>query len=905
MRDYQERTKSCHYYAAGRCLKGDLCTFAHDVSSRPEAQQPWRRASAGQPSVGQSSDGLSSGSPQAWRRSGTIYPETGRVDSQKQNPTWGWKSGGNNKDWKINDIDTPKWRRPSAGYQNDNTTSVDGESRSSDGPSGVWKRSGTSFRDTEIEKPNKKWGWNSGRSATQGWNRGGGNDANSAEGVPPWRRASSGNILRDAEKTETRGRWVRANSPEGYATNDYILPDTDSSDDDDTLSAGGTRLKSQRVGKQIARAGPSNAMPDPTSRERPTTKGPGWSEFSTWRQRLQLNGGAKLNRSQLRPLWEEAIEILKGNDTTLQQKLVEQLLQKGNLGRERIEQHINNDFPGLHYMKDYLHDSFAFIMFATLHELLNSLVMDQHVGTLYVIIFGTDGKQCSEFFERVTNQLAEELDPDSRSSKIWSNELNGKIVTFGRALAAISECLRQVLRRNTRARFQSELEKIVQSLCTIAASVDQQHDEFYPQTRAALREAVGIFRQANAIVDAPEVLPNAEPKVTSTYNIPIDFPGYFSTAGPRHDNDHVRIEDIKILPTLSEILSQRNDFLPRKDPSAPHFFPNGTERLVDTHFRLLRYDYVAQLRDIVSGILRIFGLPEPERKRAFLTASRDNPGCYLYHNTVVECPIFDQRMGLRFRLGFSYPKEIYRMSGEKRQQWWEERKRLERGTLLCLIASSMAAQHICFLMVADKETAPDKKTGLSSGERANILVQPASPELEEDLKFLLAQTQVQPENLVLLEFPKIIPETFVPILANLKELSISGFLPLSQYIAPDGFDAFVTDSPGSVVTEILPPAYARSSGFMFDLSPILNNKTGHYSLSPRADPDDPEILKTLERLSPLDRGQCKALVTGLTQELSLIQGPPGCGKSWLGVRIVQVLLHANYGAAELGPILCV
>ncbi|KAF8540976.1 hypothetical protein BDD12DRAFT_359399 [Trichophaea hybrida] len=200
MRNYQERSKPCQYYAIGRCLKGDLCTYTHDVSSRPEAQQPWRR-----PSVG-----LSSGSPQVWRRSGTVYPETERGESQKQNQTWGWRlGGGNNNDWKrTDDIETPKWRRPSAGNRDD-ITSVDGE----DGPtSSIWRRSGNSFQDADLEKPNKRWGWNSSRSAIQGWRGSRDSDANSTEGlgVPPWRRASNGDISRD---TETRGRWDEQNHP--------------------------------------------------------------------------------------------------------------------------------------------------------------------------------------------------------------------------------------------------------------------------------------------------------------------------------------------------------------------------------------------------------------------------------------------------------------------------------------------------------------------------------------------------------------------------------------------------------------------------------------------------------------------------------------------------------------------
>ena len=76
-----------------------------------------------------------------------------------------------------------------------------------------------------------------------------------------------------------------------------------------------------------------------------------------------------------------------------------------------------------------------------------------------------------------------------------------------------------------------------------------------------------------------------------------DGPGELSSRGPRHDNDHVEIQHIKILPTTNEILSRRLPYMPKKGPFSPHHYPCGQQRLLDIHFRHLRYENVESIID--------------------------------------------------------------------------------------------------------------------------------------------------------------------------------------------------------------------------------------------------------------------------------------------------------------------
>lgn len=76
-----------------------------------------------------------------------------------------------------------------------------------------------------------------------------------------------------------------------------------------------------------------------------------------------------------------------------------------------------------------------------------------------------------------------------------------------------------------------------------------------------------------------------------------DGPGALSTNGPRHDNDHVDIGDIKILPTADEILSTRLPYMPMKAEDSTHYLPLGQKRVMDVQFRHLRYENIEAIID--------------------------------------------------------------------------------------------------------------------------------------------------------------------------------------------------------------------------------------------------------------------------------------------------------------------
>ena len=68
-----------------------------------------------------------------------------------------------------------------------------------------------------------------------------------------------------------------------------------------------------------------------------------------------------------------------------------------------------------------------------------------------------------------------------------------------------------------------------------------------------------------------------------------DPPGSLREDGPRHDNDFMEIDRIRIAPTHDELLCAVSPYLPVFSQDAPHHWPaDSMQRHLDIQFRLLR-----------------------------------------------------------------------------------------------------------------------------------------------------------------------------------------------------------------------------------------------------------------------------------------------------------------------------
>ncbi|KAK5169191.1 uncharacterized protein LTR77_006500 [Saxophila tyrrhenica] len=174
---------------------------------------------------------------------------------------------------------------------------------------------------------------------------------------------------------------------------------------------------------------------------------------------------------------------------------------------------------------------------------------------------------------------------------------------------------------------------------SLATSTARRHLERLQQRLGlgkALPDAAGIQRPAGS---------------RAVFQLARDRPGELSEEGRRHDNDHVHAQDISILPTLQEIQSSRNEYLPVANPSEWHF--GGVPGLVDRHFRLLREDTVGQLRGAAK-----FELERLQNPHGVDAAQSKQQGArtYVYKDVYLASAAFDEYHGAQLAIRFARPK---------------------------------------------------------------------------------------------------------------------------------------------------------------------------------------------------------------------------------------------------------
>lgn len=151
--------------------------------------------------------------------------------------------------------------------------------------------------------------------------------------------------------------------------------------------------------------------------------------------------------------------------------------------------------------------------------------------------------------------------------------------------------------------------------------------------------------------------PRAIPKDDKCFD--RDGPGGLSTAGKRHDNDHVNVRDIQIFPTVDEILSKRSPYMPFKSVTQPHFLERGPERLIDTLFRHLRHDSIEVLKDCTYAaaqkLATTTSVPSNYDPRQETPSGNRH---YLYLGAEIEELTFDDRNGIMVRVSYACPKSM-------------------------------------------------------------------------------------------------------------------------------------------------------------------------------------------------------------------------------------------------------
>lgn len=522
-------------------------------------------------------------------------------------------------------------------------------------------------------------------------------------------------------------------------------------------------------------------------------------------------------------------------------------------------------------------------------DILSSLILETPLDTICTFLFGPNGRRASSLFKATALALgALACDETAKDEELTSI-----------AVTASLAVLERIVELNQVAQVIADFTSIVNDLST---TIPEHLLQAGSRSLVRLRQRLGVGTAMPLSGGCPPQQESHRP----VFELGQDFPGALSELGPRHDNDHADIFDIKILPTTDEIQSPRSEYLPSSDPTKHHL--PGLAGLLDRQFRLLREDTVGQLRDAVQ--IECKRLTQPANIQS--PSKRPNNGVrnIIYQNVVLLRLEFDRKRGLQVVAEFDQPPAVAKKGAKEREDWWRNSKQLQIDAFVCLASSTGRA---IFFSVCDPTPTPPpkRKTGgeehevgstgrwrvsderpnlFKHADRATLMLSPVEDN-SEDITWIIGHLgKAHKLRQSLVEFPGVLLPSFQPTLRALQNMSRTLDAPFAQFIASDRQHAEDVDIPA--------PAYSCRPGFAFNLETL----TGGEQL--RLTPGEPFDASTLGKKCTLDDAQQLSTLHALRSCLALIQGPPGTGKSYTGVAIIKALLK-NRNAATLGPIICV
>ncbi|KAB5584014.1 hypothetical protein PHYPO_G00102520 [Pangasianodon hypophthalmus] len=314
--------------------------------------------------------------------------------------------------------------------------------------------------------------------------------------------------------------------------------------------------------------------------------------------------------------------------------------------------------------------------------------------------------------------------------------------------------------------------------------------------------------------------------------------------------------NMTIYPTPEEFRQDQKPFLRANIMSQS--YPSAHIYL-DTHFRLLREDFVRPLREGIRELLQsqhdesLSGVPI--RKRRF-------DDIRVYFDTRLVMPLCTPT-GTAYRVQFDpRPLQFVR---------WENSKRLLYGSLVCLSMDHF--ETFLFATVSNRDPKELREGQVQLSFYRNSRDQLATTQASHS--FLMVETTAY-------------FEAYRYVLEGLQEQEEDD-LPFQRYIVECNQD-------------VHPPAYFVPFERTYDLACIAAE--GHKDSMKPFNPLNPTAWPTEEQLG-LDDSQLQALKLALTKELAIIQGPPGTGKTYVGLKIAQALLQNSVVWSANSPMLVV
>lgn len=614
------------------------------------------------------------------------------------------------------------------------------------------------------------------------------------------------------------------------------------------------------------------------------------AQYNNWKKNLG-RAYSPTDSYNMKRLWEGALNILQDSDGDWRQQLPRDLdsdEDKCN-GRAHVKAIIERRAL-VNGTADFVDVAKVFLEVITHPSLVDCLAVDEYVGGIYSFIGGSNGTRAIGFFQHLCKVLTTIHTKDrSQASQLLVED----------TLAQLTAALYELLYRNRRARLNDGLIELVDALDNTAKIIPADLSSVSSTIiKRRIEDTRALINRAKSLVTDEDAIEEEVPRIFAASLYPRDL----VVPSDRHDNDKTNIEEVAIFPTRGELLSDAKEFLPSTDPDQPHFLTNKVERHIDTNFRLYRHDAFGELKKALSGLM--YAAADDPTVLSNPKGHLGDMRVYHYSNARATYVDFEARRGLQVQFSFPQPPGARRRSPTERRAWWEDSRRLEEGSLLCYMWIQDSVVQQFFLTVTRKITDPHHQYSLVDREQVATITAKLTTHDHDALEILIGASCGNMQG-VLLEFPNVIPATFVPILKNLQDMQRLSRLRFSQWLIPDRHDS---PPQMKVFQNIPPPIYSRRPGFQFPLASILKTDAlvaeDGFGIEATASCSNTALIEEIATKTELDEGQCRALVAALTREFAFIQGPPGTGKSYIGLQVMRILLAVK-DKAKLGPIIVV
>ena len=302
-------------------------------------------------------------------------------------------------------------------------------------------------------------------------------------------------------------------------------------------------------------------------------------------------------------------------------------------------------------------------------------------------------------------------------------------------------------------------------------------------------------------------------------------PGQFEMNGPggRHDNDFKDIRNISILPTPDELASTESPFLRRAADVEDCAESTRLAMHIDNQFRLNREDMVRDLREELQIALGA----KKGRRRGLIISNLSLDG--------VECD--DRRpWALRLECSYDLPQIPKGNSAQRKQFFIDNRNYLKHESLACIVADGKPVSLVTINRKEDLLAHSPPLLCVSFSGR--------EPGFQRALLYLKSASQIQLVQLNAAVF------AYEPILRQLQ--ATQELLLRDEILYWEKGKPLVTASTSET------PSFQR-------LLLQLENDPTH----------DLQRLLGLTKPTKLDKSQAACLLAGVSQRLSLVQGPPG------------------------------